>query len=174
MEPKGLPKWAMGHPKPVPREMSQRIFKNIPCGKKPKEVTKQGATGLWLLVVFYQKSINKSIERIVNKSAVRKTWKNIVNCSQNGAEKVPKTTQMEPKGCQVSQGTSPKILSGTGSKKLGEKELNDVPFWSKINRNQFNKSSNNNCDETWFRYQRRANVNPNSIPKHIKNKCQNM
>ena len=133
MEPKGLPKWAKGHLKTFSREMSQWTFESIPCGRKSKEVMKQGTTGLWLLVVFYQNSINNAIEQIIDKSTVRKTWNK--NCeglpkwsrkdtnNKNGTERMPKWAKGRPQKNSRQQGRK----SEETNTKLGR-------FLSKINK----------------------------------------
>ena len=70
------------------------------------------AYDFWLCLI---KSRLKRYRQIINKSAVRKHLKTLRR-AQHGAEKVPKAQEtLSLKGTEVSQGTSPQTLLGTGS-----------------------------------------------------------
>ena len=85
-----------------------------------------------------------SIAQIIYKSAVRKTWKNIVTGSQNGANKVSKTIQIEPKRCQSEPWDVPQKHLGKRIETVRNKLINLVAFlisnrWKTNPTNHLNK-----------------------------------
>ena len=81
------------------------------------------------------KVVKKYYRKIINKSAVRKT---LYRAPKNGAEKVPKTTKMEPKGCQSEPKDVPQNTLGNRVEKVRNESIKlGLLFGSNTNNKSF-------------------------------------